>query len=66
MNILEKVEKKIQEQTRNGRTEIYISTDELEQLGMTPFKEKGMVYVNINNLNMLIDTYKEHELGEER
>lgn len=61
MNILEKINKKIQEQVRNGRTEIYLHTDELEELGMTPFKEKGMVYVNIDNLNMLIQTYKDHQ-----
>lgn len=61
MNILEKINKKIQEQVRNGRKEIYLHTDELEELGMTPFKEKGMVYVNIDNLNMLIQTYKDHQ-----
>lgn len=61
MNILEKINKKIQEQVRNGRKEIYLHTDELEELGMTPFKQKGMVYVNIDNLNMLIQTYKDHQ-----
>ena len=43
MNILERLDKEITQQTRNGRTEIYVSTDDLEELGMSKFKNKGRV-----------------------
>ena len=63
-NLIEKLEEEITEQTRNGRTEIYISTDDLETLGMTPFENKGRVYIEIDELNKLIEIYKGKE--EER
>lgn len=58
MNLLERLERNIAHQTRNGRTEIYVSTDDLEQLGMTPFERKGMVYINLDKLNMLMQKYQ--------
>lgn len=64
MNVLEKIEKEITEQTRNGRTIMYIHTDDLEQLGMTPFKNRGRVWIEISKLNMLIKDYKEREEEE--
>lgn len=64
MNVLEKIEKEITEQTRNGRTTMYIHTDDLEQLGMTPFKNRGRVWIELSKLNMLIKDYKEREEEE--
>lgn len=66
MNLLEKLDKEITEQIRNGRTEIYISTDDLEALGMTPFENKGRVYIKIDELNKLIEIYKGKQKEEER
>ena len=60
MNILERLDKEITQQTRNGRTEIYVSTDDLEELGMSKFKNKGRVYIPIEKLNILIDKYKDN------
>ena len=59
MDILEKLDKEITEQTRNGRTGLYISTDDLEELGMTPFENKGRVWIDVSKLNKLIKRYKE-------
>ena len=58
MDIIERLEKKITHQTRNGRTEIYVSTDDLEELGLTPFERKGMVYIELNKLNKLMERYQ--------
>lgn len=58
MDILERLERNIEHQTRNGRKEIYVSTDDLELLGMTPFEHKGMVYIELNKLNKLIERYE--------
>lgn len=58
MDIIERLERNIIHQTRNGRTEIYISTDDLEQLGMTPFERKGMVFIELNKLNKLMEKYE--------
>lgn len=60
MDILERLDKEIEQQTRNGRNEIYISTDDLEELGMTEFKNKGRVFIPLDKLNMLIDRYKDN------
>ena len=46
--------------------QIYISTDDLEALGMTPFKNKGRVWIDINKLNKLIKLYEQKENEPER
>lgn len=60
MDILERINRNIEHQTRNGRKEIYVSTDDLEELGLTPFKRKGMVYIELSKLNRLINNYREN------
>ena len=59
MNILEKLDKEITEQTRNGRDMMYIETSDLEKLGMSEFKNKGRVWIEIDKLNKLIKRYKD-------
>ena len=66
MDLLKRLDKEITEQTRNGRTEIYISTDDLEELGMSKFETKGRAWVKIDCLNKLINLYKEKEDELER
>ena len=58
IDIIEKLEKIIKEQTRNNRVHIYVSTDDLEKLGMTPFQVKGMVYIELYKLEMLMERYE--------
>lgn len=58
MNILEKLDKEITQQTRNGRSELYISTDDLEALGMSKFETSGRVWIKIEYLKKLINRYK--------
>ena len=60
IDIIEKLNKIIEEQTRHERVHIYVSTDDLEKLGMTPFQVKGMVYIELNKLEMLMQKYKEN------
>ena len=45
-------------QTRNGRTDIYVHTDDLEKLGMTSFINKGMVVIELEKLEMLMERYE--------
>lgn len=59
MNILDKIEKEISEQTRNGREDLYISTDDLEALGMSGFQNKGRVWIKEYQLKIIIKAYKE-------
>jgi len=57
--LLEKLDKEIAEQTRNGRTEVYIEVDDLNALGygIDPNK-KGRVWVDVVYLKLLINRYK--------
>ena len=64
MNLLEKLDKEITQQTRNGRTDIYISTDDLEKLGMSEFRTKGRVWIKADKLNKLIKRYKDLQDNE--
>ena len=58
-NLLEKLDKEITEQTRNGRDMLYISTDDLEKLGMSEFRTKGRAWIKVECLNKLIKRYKD-------
>ena len=62
--ILEKLNREITEQTRNGRTDIFISTYDLEKLGMSKFENQGRVYIPLDKLNKLIELYKEKQIKE--
>lgn len=63
-NLLEKLDKEITEQTRNGRDMMYIETSDLEELGMSEFKNKGRVWIEIDKLNKLIKRYKDLQDNE--
>lgn len=64
MNINE-LKRNIEEQTRNGRTNIYISADILRELGINTLC-KGNVYICLTELKGLIKQYEEKENGDER
>ena len=59
MDLLEKLDKEITEQTRNGREDVYIDVDDLNELGygIDPNKT-GKVYVDLNYLRSAIKRYK--------
>ena len=65
MKLLEKLNKEISEQTRNGREELYISTDDLEELGMSGFKNKGRVWIKEYQLKIIMKAYKEKNIRDE-
>ena len=65
MNILEKLDKEITQQTRNGRDMMYIETSDLEELGMSEFKNKGRVWIKVECLNKLIKLYKNKKITPE-
>ena len=58
MDILEKIDKEIKEQTRNGRTDIYVSTEDLKELGYKHIQEGERQFINIAILENLIQRYK--------
>ena len=57
--LLEKLEKEITEQTRNGREDVYIEVDDLNELGYKIDPNKtGRVYVDVTYLKIVIQRYK--------
>lgn len=64
-NLLEKLDKEITEQTRNGRDMMYIETSDLEELGMSEFKNKGRVWIKVECLNKIIRLYKDKNITPE-
>lgn len=58
LDIIRKLEEIIDMQTRNGRTDIYVHTDDLEKLGLPAFDNKGMVTIELDKLEMLMEKYK--------
>lgn len=63
---LKKLEDNIAQQTRNGRREIYMSTDDLRELGLDLTPNNRMVFVNVYRLNQLIERYKYEQKLEEK
>lgn len=58
IDIIEKLQTIIDMQARNGRTDILVHTDDLEKLGMTSFENKGMVIIELEKLEMLMEKYE--------
>ena len=58
-SLLEKLDKEITEQTRNGREDVYIEVDDLNKLGygIDPNKT-GRVYVDVAYLKIAIERYE--------
>ena len=58
-NLIEKLDKEITEQTRNGREDVYIEVEDLNKLGygIDP-KKTGRVYVDVNYLRIAMKRYK--------
>jgi len=58
-DLLEKLDKEITEQTRNGREDVYIEVDDLNKLGygIDP-KKTGRVYVDVNYLRIAMKRYE--------
>lgn len=63
---LKKLEDNIAQQTRNGRREIYMSIDDLRELGLDLTPNNRMVFVNVYRLNQLIERYKYEQKLEEK
>lgn len=58
MNI-SNLKKEIEEQTRNGRTQVYIKVEDLKILtDKKEISEEGRVYLDIDYVKELIDTYE--------
>ena len=58
-NLLEKLDKEITQQTRNGRKEIYIEADDLRALGYhIDANKKGRTFIDLSILNEYIKRYK--------
>lgn len=57
--LIEKLEKEIAEQTRNGREEVYIEAEDLNKLGYGIDKNKqGRVWVDVVYLKLVINRHK--------
>ena len=63
---LNELKKNIDEQTRNGREEIYMSTDDLRDLGLDLTPNSKMIFVNIYRLKQLIEKYEYEMKLEEK
>lgn len=61
-NLIEKLEKEIKEQTKNGREDVYIEVEDLKELGYNFNTEKeGRVFVDVNYLKIRMERYKFRE-----
>lgn len=59
MDLLEKLEEEIWQQTRNGRKEIYVDADDLRALGYYIKEEKkGRTFINVEELRSYMKKYK--------
>ena len=57
--LLERLEQEISKQTRNGRTDVYIQVDDLNQLGYKIDPNKtGRAYVDVTYLQLVLKNYK--------
>lgn len=53
------LKKEIEEQTRNGRTQVYIKVEDLKTLtDKKEIEEEGRIYLDIDYVKELIDTYE--------
>ena len=56
---INKLKEELEEQTRNGRTQVYIKVEDLKTLtDKKEIKEEGRVYLDIDYVKELIDTYE--------
>ena len=58
-DLIEKLDREITQQTRNGRKDVYIEVDDLNKLGygIDPNK-KGRVYVDVGYLKIAMKRYQ--------
>lgn len=58
-NFIERLDKEITEQTRNGREDVYILVEDLNKLGYgIDSNKKGRVYVDVNYLRIAMKRYQ--------
>ena len=56
---INKLKEELEEQTRNGRTQVYIKVEDLKTLtDKKEIKEQGRIYLDIDYVKELIDTYE--------
>ena len=56
---INKLKEELEEQTRNGRTQVYIKVEDLKTLtDKKEIAEEGRVYLDIDYVKELIDTYE--------
>ena len=59
MDLLKKLENEITQQTRNGRENIYVDVNDLNELGYKIDENKqGRVYVDLSTLRLYMNKYK--------
>lgn len=64
MNFLEQLNKQIEEQTRNGRQEVYVNAEELKKLNPNIQPLGDRIYIKKEVLNELIYKYQEKQKPE--
>ena len=56
--LLDKLDKELTEQTRNGRTEVYIDADDLNQIGINiDENKKGRTWIDASYLRLTLNRY---------
>ena len=56
---INKLKEELEEQTRNGRTQVYIKVEDIKTLtDKKEIKEQGRIYLDIDYVKELIDTYE--------
>ena len=58
MNLKEKLDKEILQQTRNGRDSVYIEVKDLQELGIHTDKEEGRTFVDLVTLQSALKKYE--------
>jgi hypothetical protein len=57
-NLIERLDKEITQQTRNGRNEVYIQVEDLNKLGYSISTQKtGRIYVDVEYLRIAMKRY---------
>ena len=64
MNFLEQLNKQIEEQTRNGRQEVYVNAEELKKLNPNIQPLGDRIYIKKEVLNEMIYKYQEKQKPE--
>lgn len=56
----QRLKREIEQQTRNGRTSVYISISDLEELQGIQTQSNGRIYIDVSELEELIYKYEKN------